>query len=156
MMAWSFIILISPMGDVRNDKRTCYEKYTVKTRSPVITSVVWLIIVISVYYASPCRRGGFESGKDPVPVERLYAGHKLQQENRQSRIKDVRDLRKNAWVTLEGNIVSKGKDSDYIFRDTTGKIDIEIPDKVWSGQHFGAQDLVRVSGRVEGQEMKQK
>ncbi|AUU99589.1 hypothetical protein PUATCC27989T_05217 [Phytobacter ursingii] len=95
--------------------------------------------------------GGFESGKDPVPVERLYAGHKLQQENRQSRIKDVRDLRKNAWVTLEGNIVSKGKDSDYIFRDTTGKIDIEIPDKVWSGQHFGAQDLVRVSGRVEGQ-----
>ncbi|MEH5573133.1 NirD/YgiW/YdeI family stress tolerance protein [Raoultella ornithinolytica] len=115
---------------------------------PSLSGFLLLFLCTTPLFAA---QGGFESGKDPVPVERLYAGHKLQQENRQSRIKDIRDLRKNAWVTLEGNIVSKGKDSNYIFRDTTGKIDIEIPDKVWSGQHFGAQDLVRVSGQVEGQ-----
>jgi hypothetical protein len=30
----------------------------------------------------------------------------------------------------------------------TGTIKVRIPQKVWNGQHFDAQDLVRVSGPV--------
>jgi uncharacterized protein YdeI (BOF family) len=33
------------------------------------------------------------------------------------------------------------------FRDPTGTIKVRIQQKVWNGQHFDAQDLVRVSGR---------
>nr|AAL37248.1 NcrY [Hafnia alvei] len=36
----------------------------------------------------------------------------------------------------------------YTFRDPTGTIKVRIPQKVWNGQHFDAQDLVRVSGQV--------
>lgn len=56
-------------------------------------------------------------------------------------------MHKGAWVTLEGNVISQ-QDEWYTFRDPTGTIKVRIPQKVWNGQHFDAQDLVRVSGQV--------
>ena len=93
-------------------------------------------------------QGGFSAEKEPVATERMYAGHKVQQENGQSRIQAVSSMHKRAWVTLEGNVISQQQDEWYTFRDPTGTIKVRIPQKVWNGQHFDAQDLVRVSGLV--------
>lgn len=57
-------------------------------------------------------------------------------------------MHERAWVTLEGNVISQQQDEWYTFRDPTGTIKVRIPQKVWNGQHFDAQDLVRVSGLV--------
>jgi uncharacterized protein (TIGR00156 family) len=57
-------------------------------------------------------------------------------------------MREGAWVTLEGNVISQQQDEWYTFRDPTGTIKVRIQQKVWNGQHFDAQDLVRVSGQV--------
>ncbi|HCB2314111.1 TPA: NirD/YgiW/YdeI family stress tolerance protein, partial [Klebsiella pneumoniae] len=76
------------------------------------------------------------------------AGHKVQQENGQSRIQAVPSMHEGAWITLEGNVISQQQDEWYTFRDPTGTIKVRIPQKVWNGQHFDAQDLVRVSGQV--------
>lgn len=86
--------------------------------------------------------------KEPVVTERMYAGHKVQQENGQSRIQAVPSMREGAWVTLEGNVISQQQEEWYTFRDPTGTIKVRIQQKVWNGQHFDAQDLVRVSGQV--------
>lgn len=78
----------------------------------------------------------------------MYAGHKVQQENSQSRIQAVPSMHEGAWITLEGNVISQQQEEWYTFRDPTGTIKVRIPQKVWNGQHFDAQDLVRVSGQI--------
>ncbi|KLP31088.1 bacterial OB fold family protein [Enterobacter roggenkampii] len=93
-------------------------------------------------------QGGFSAEKEPVATERMYAGHKVQQENSQSRIQAVSSMYEGAWITLEGNVISQQQDEWYTFRDPTGTIKVRIPQKVWNGQHFDAQDLVRVSGQI--------
>jgi hypothetical protein len=47
----------------------------------------------------------------------MYAGHKVQQENGQSRIQAVSSMHERAWVTLEGNVISQQQDEWYTFRD---------------------------------------
>ncbi|HFZ0748645.1 TPA: hypothetical protein ACIJPQ_005117, partial [Klebsiella pneumoniae] len=52
-------------------------------------------------------QGGFSAEKEPVVTEHMYAGHKVQQENSQSRIQIVSSMHEGAWITLEGNVVSQ-------------------------------------------------
>ncbi|WP_141685968.1 YgiW/YdeI family stress tolerance OB fold protein, partial [Serratia marcescens] len=107
-------------------------------------------MLLTSFIAIPAlaAQGGFSAEKEPVATERMYAGHKVQQENGQSRIQAVSSMHEGAWVTLEGNVISQQQDEWYTFRDPTGTIKVRIPQKVWNGQHFDAQDLVRVSGQV--------
>lgn len=107
-------------------------------------------MLLTSFIAIPAlaSQGGFSAEKEPVATERMYAGHKVQQENGQSRIQAVPSMREGAWITLEGNVVSQQQEEWYTFRDPTGTIKVRIPQKVWNGQHFDAQDLVRVSGQV--------
>ena len=107
-------------------------------------------VLFTSFIAIPAlvAQGGFSAEKEPVVTEHMYAGHKVQQENSQSRIQIVSSMHEGAWITLEGNVVSQQQDEWYTFRDPTGTIKVRIPQKVWNGQHFDAQDLVRVSGPV--------
>ncbi|MDW5500035.1 MULTISPECIES: YgiW/YdeI family stress tolerance OB fold protein [Enterobacterales] len=100
--------------------------------------------------AAFAAEGGFDADKEPAPLEQQYAGHKVEQDNAQAQTNSIRDLWEGAWVTLEGNIISKGSDDWYVFRDQTGTINVRISQEAWLGQHFNAVDLVRVSGRVSG------
>ncbi len=81
-------------------------------------NVTGVLLASSIAIPALAAQGGFSAEKDPVATERMYAGHKVQQEE---------------W---------------YTFRDPTGTIKVRIPQKVWNGQHFDAQDLVRVSGQI--------
>ncbi|HDZ2688401.1 TPA: NirD/YgiW/YdeI family stress tolerance protein [Klebsiella pneumoniae] len=107
-------------------------------------------VLLTSFIAIPAlaAQGGFSAEKEPVVTEHMYAGHKVQQENSQSRIQIVSSMHEGAWITLEGNVVSQQQDEWYTLRDPTGTIKVRIPQKVWNGQHFDAQDLVRVSGPV--------
>ena len=107
-------------------------------------------VLLASFIAIPAlaAQGGFSAEKDPVATERMYAGDKVQQENSQSRIQAVPSMHEGAWITLEGNVISQQQEEWYTFRDPTGTIKVRIPQKVWNGQHFDAQDLVRVSGLI--------
>ena len=107
-------------------------------------------VLLTSFIAIPAlaAQGGFSAEKEPVAAERMYSGHKVQQENGQSRIQAVSSMHEGAWITLEGNVISQQQDEWYTFRDPTGTIKVRIAQKVWNGQHFDAQDLVRVSGQI--------
>ena len=111
-------------------------------------NVTGVLLASSIAIPALAAQGGFSAEKDPVATERMYAGHKVQQENSQSRIQAVSSMHEGAWITLEGNVISQQQEEWYTFRDPTGTIKVRIPQKVWNGQHFDAQDLVRVSGPV--------
>ncbi|PWC19405.1 YgiW/YdeI family stress tolerance OB fold protein [Brenneria corticis] len=61
----------------------------------------------------------------------------------------AKDLKDDSWVTLRGNIEQRVGDEDYLFRDETGTITVEIDDKYWNGQSVSPQDKVELQGELD-------
>ncbi|MDO4430267.1 MAG: NirD/YgiW/YdeI family stress tolerance protein [Lonepinella koalarum] len=56
----------------------------------------------------------------------------------------------NAPVVLQGNIIKRLKDDDeFLFRDSTGEIVIEVEDEAWNGQEIGPSDKITIEGKVD-------
>ncbi|WP_157135344.1 YgiW/YdeI family stress tolerance OB fold protein [Serratia sp. M24T3] len=66
-----------------------------------------------------------------------------------SSVKDVKTLKDDQWVALEGNIDKRTGDDKYIFRDATGTLTAEIDDKRWNGQNVTPKDKVRLEGKID-------
>lgn len=66
-----------------------------------------------------------------------------------STVAKAKDMRDEAWVVLEGNIVKKVGDERYEFRDSTGTIVTDIDDSVWAGQNVSLKDKVRLEGEID-------
>lgn len=50
---------------------------------------------------------------------------------------------------LTGAIVRQLDDDEFIFRDATGEIKIDVEDKAWQGQNVGVNDKITVYGQVD-------
>ncbi|MEC5321000.1 NirD/YgiW/YdeI family stress tolerance protein [Brenneria populi subsp. brevivirga] len=61
----------------------------------------------------------------------------------------AKDLKDDSWVTLRGSIERRVGDEDYLFRDETGSITVEIDDKYWNGQTITPQDKVELQGEID-------
>lgn len=57
--------------------------------------------------------------------------------------------RDDSIVTLTGNIVTRISDDDYMFRDSTGEVSVEIDHHVWRGQEVTPETKLRISGEVD-------
>jgi uncharacterized protein (TIGR00156 family) len=65
-------------------------------------------------------------------------------------VNDARSLSHDSWVVLTGNIVSSlPPPNDYMFRDSSGEITIDIGPKEWRGLSVGDSDMVEISGEVK-------
>ena len=61
----------------------------------------------------------------------------------------VKDQKDDSWVKLRGNIAERLSDDRYLFRDTTGTVNVEIDHKRWNGQTISPQDKVEIQGKVD-------
>lgn len=52
-------------------------------------------------------------------------------------------------VLLEGFIVKQTGKEEYLFKDATGELTIEIKHRAWAGQEVSNQDKVKLMGNVE-------
>ena len=65
-------------------------------------------------------------------------------------INEARNLPHDSWVVLTGNIVySLPSLNDYMFRDSSGEIIIDIGPKEWRGLSVGETDRVEIYGEVK-------
>lgn len=66
-------------------------------------------------------------------------------------VEKSKDLPDGARVLLTGNIVSRiaGEKDEFIFKDSTGEIPVEISIKKFQGKRVTPQDKVRISGKVD-------
>lgn len=64
-------------------------------------------------------------------------------------VAQVKTLRDDAWVVLEGNIIRQVGHELYEFKDATGTIYVDIDDKRWRGQSLSPTDKVRIEGEVD-------
>jgi len=64
-------------------------------------------------------------------------------------VNQAKTLKDDIPVVLEGNIIQHlGKDN-YLFRDATGEINIEIDHDDWNGVTVTPKDTVTISGEID-------
>lgn len=55
----------------------------------------------------------------------------------------------NTPVTLVGSIIEQIDDNEYLFKDNSGTIQIEVDKKAWNGQTITPQDTIEIRGKID-------
>lgn len=101
--------------------------------------LVSLLAVSSVAYAgfngNHQAKGGFVGNGQQVSVITTIA--------------QALKARDDEPVQLTGTIISQIDNDEFIFRDSTGEIKIDVDDKAWQGQNVGFNDKITVYGKVD-------
>lgn len=61
----------------------------------------------------------------------------------------AKTLKDDTPVTLRGQIERHLGGDDYLFRDSSGTIEVEIDQRRWNGQSVSPQDKVEISGELD-------
>lgn len=77
-------------------------------------------------------RGGFVGGEEVI-----------------STVKQVKEMRDDVPVIVQGHIVQRMGGEKYLFEDATDSITIEIDDDDWRGQTVTPSDTVKLYGEVD-------
>ena len=64
-------------------------------------------------------------------------------------VEQAKNMSDDTPVILRGHIESKVGKEDYMFRDTTGTIKVDIDDDDWNGLTVTPDDLVEIHGEVD-------
>ncbi|MEQ9850354.1 YgiW/YdeI family stress tolerance OB fold protein [Pectobacterium brasiliense] len=91
--------------------------------------------------------GGFVNPE--TPAVGTHKGGFVDSQNSLTTVDKAKDLRDDTWVTLSGNIEKRIGDENYLFRDSTGTMEVEIDHKRWNGQMVSPTDKVEISGELD-------
>lgn len=61
----------------------------------------------------------------------------------------AKSMADDTWVALKGHIIQSLGGKDYIFKDESGTVNVEIGKKRWQGLTIGPDDLVEIHGKVD-------
>ncbi|MCL2265554.1 MAG: NirD/YgiW/YdeI family stress tolerance protein [Treponema sp.] len=64
-------------------------------------------------------------------------------------INEARNLPHDSWAVLRGNIAASLSGKNYLFRDVSGEITVDIGTKEWRGLSIGVSDRVEIYGEVK-------
>ncbi|MCQ8233740.1 YgiW/YdeI family stress tolerance OB fold protein [Pectobacterium carotovorum] len=91
--------------------------------------------------------GGFVNPE--TPAVGTHKGGFIDQQSSLTTVDKAKDLRDDSWVTLSGNIEKRIGDENYLFRDATGTMEVEIDHKRWNGQMISPTDKVEIQGELD-------
>ncbi|CAK9886831.1 MAG: Protein YgiW [Candidatus Erwinia impunctatus] len=106
------------------------------------------ILAITALFTTPllaAQTGGFV---DPHATTTQQGGFVATQ-SAVTTVKQAQDMADNSWITLHGTIEKRIGDDDYIFRDATGSLRVEIDHKRWEGQTITPADKVELQGKLD-------
>ncbi len=93
------------------------------------------------------QSGGFV---DPnAPAAAVQQGGFSGPDGTQATVKQALEMKDDAWVTLRGHIEKRVGDNEYLFRDATGTMTVEIDHKRWQGQNVTPAENVELRGKVD-------
>lgn len=61
----------------------------------------------------------------------------------------LKDAKDDAFVLLSGKIVKQVGKDEFIFRDATGEVEVEISHRAWQGEIITPNDTVEIRGKVD-------
>ena len=78
------------------------------------------------------KHGGFVNGNQTV-----------------SKVADANTWKDDQYIILQGNIIKQVGKDDFIFKDASGELQVEIDRKAWRGQDISPSDEVKLYGEVD-------
>lgn len=96
------------------------------------TTLVMGLTALNAQAADMAKRGGFVGPSINI-----------------STVEDVKSMRDDTKVTLQGNIERHLGGEDYLFKDKTGSIKVEIDDEDWKGLEVTPNDQIEIRGEVD-------
>ena len=63
----------------------------------------------------------------------------------------ARALPDDTYVILTGKLIKKTGDDEYIFRDASGEIRVEIDEDLFHGLAVSPEDTVRLTGEIDNE-----
>ena len=69
--------------------------------------------------------------------------------NNLTTVQAAQKMADHAPVTLEGNFVRQIDNDEFIFRDSTGEIKVDVDDHAWKGIDVTPNERVRIQGSVD-------
>lgn len=91
------------------------------------------------------HRGGFYDGKAPMNQPQGFF-------DESTAVKTVAGALKAADDTpalLEGQIVKQIDKDEFIFKDATGEMEIDVSKRAWNGLNVTPQDTIQIRGKVD-------
>jgi uncharacterized protein (TIGR00156 family) len=64
-------------------------------------------------------------------------------------VERAKSMSDDTWVTLRGTIVERISNDQYLFKDATGNVNVEIDHKRWNGVTVTPNDTVEIQGKVD-------
>lgn len=102
------------------------------------------IALFALFFALPAQ-AAFEGGQNTGSGGFSGPGADFQN----CTVQQAKSMRDDSFVTLTGSIVSQIDDDDYIFRDNTGEIRVDIDRKYMPAETITPQTRLRISGEVD-------
>lgn len=103
------------------------------------------ILVLASAPAFAANQGGFSGPSSTTAQSGGFVGPN----GTVTTVASAKSLRDDAWVTLRGNIVERISDDLYVFKDSSGTVNVDIDHKHWNGLTVTPQDLVEIQGEVD-------
>lgn len=108
------------------------------------------ILAITALFSMPVlavQTGGFvdQNGSSAVAQNGGFSGPN----GTVATVKQVQDMKDDAWVTMRGQIEKRVGDDNYTFRDATGTMTVEIDHKRWNGLNITPADQVELQGELD-------
>ncbi|CAK7062549.1 YgiW/YdeI family stress tolerance OB fold protein [Saezia sanguinis] len=111
----------------------------------VIASLICMACLGTTAYAQSSA-GGF-SGPSAVSSQGGFVGPSTA--NNVTTVEQAKNLRDDARVVMRGNIVQHLGGDNYLFKDATGTITVDIDAHKWDGQTVKPEDQVEIRGEVD-------
>lgn len=115
------------------------------------TAVILAIMALTTGPVFAAQTGGFvdPNAKATLSETTTAAGGFKGPSGNKATVKEAKNFSDDTWVILTGNIEKRIGGNDYIFRDGTDSVNVEISDKRWNGQTITPQDTVEIEGKVD-------
>ncbi|HEY3591245.1 MAG TPA: YgiW/YdeI family stress tolerance OB fold protein [Buttiauxella sp.] len=112
-------------------------------------AAILTILAITAAPAIAAQQGGFSDPNAPAAQTTQSAGGFVGPSGSNTTAVQAKSLSDNTYVTLRGKIEQRIGGDNYIFRDASGTINVEIDHKRWNGQTITPQDTVEIQGKVD-------
>ncbi|MBS0881849.1 YgiW/YdeI family stress tolerance OB fold protein [Pantoea sp. JGM49] len=108
------------------------------------------LIAIVMLASTPvlaAQQGGFV---DPsAPKAQVHAGGFQADNTSVVTVKQAEEMKDDSWITVRGYLDKQIGDEDYLFRDGSGNMKVEIDHKRWHGQTITPKDQVELTGELD-------
>lgn len=121
-------------------------------------SLATILALSTVAVTGAFAEGGFQGPSVQQPQQQPQQHHYKEDFKRGGFINSNQSVsmasEANSWlddqyIILQGRIVKQVGKDDFIFKDNTGEIRVEIGNKAWRGQDISPNDEVKLYGEVD-------